>query len=231
MRIVNLLSPLQAPRHLHRIGAGLAGRTLVEQVWYTKLFLGLRCELESLPSVRNAKVEVRMEPQPTETFRGFEQERSSARGVDYLELLLRIGLCEGGVQSLYAAEQDGAPVYAQWLVRAADQDTMHGHAPGRYPRLKPDEALLEGAYSFQDFRRMGVMADGMAQLLRIAAEEGARAVITYVAADNVASLRGCAAVGFVADHARESIRRVGLRRSPEQPLDDRTRELWRVLTA
>jgi hypothetical protein len=228
---VNLLSPLQAPRHLQRIGAGLVGRTLVEQVWYTKLFLGLRCELESLPSVRSAKVEVRMEPRSTETFRGFEQERSRARGVDYLELLLRIGLCEAGVQTLYAAEQDGAPVYAQWLVRAADQDRMHRHAPGRYPRLEPDEALLEGAYTFQDFRRMGVMADGMAQLLRIAAEEEARAVITYVAADNVPSLRGCAAVGFVADHTRESIRRVGLRRSPAQPLDDRTRELWRALTA
>jgi len=228
---VNLLSPLRAPRHLRRIGAGLAGRTFVEQVWYTKLFFGLRCELESLPSVRKAKVEVRMEPQSTETFRGFAQERARAHGVDYIELLLRIGLCEASVQTLYAAEQDGLPVYAQWLVRAADQDRMHSHAPGRYPRLETDEAMLEGAYTFQDFRRMGVMADGMAQLLQIAAEEGARAVITYVAADNVASLRGCAAVGFVADHTRESIRRVGLRRSPEQPLDVRTKQLWRTLTA
>jgi len=172
-----------------------------------------------------------MEPQPTGSFRGFEQERKRARGVDYLELLLRIDLCEAGVQTLYAAEHDGAPVYTQWLVRAADQDLMHRHARGRYPSLESDEALLEGAYTFQDFRRMGVMGDGMAQLLHIAAEEGTRAVITYVAADNVASLRGCAAVGFVADHTRESIRRVGLRRSPAQPLDDHTRELWRALTA
>ena len=73
---------------------------------------------------------------------------------------------------------------------------------------------------------MGVMADGMLQLLRIAREEGALAAITYVASDNVASLRGCAAVGFVPDHLRRSTRRVGLRNSSPFPIDAKTQALW-----
>lgn len=224
-------SALEAPRHLRRVGPGLAARTVIEQLWYTKLFLGLRCDLEALPEVRPAKIEVTMEPKSLEEYDGFEEERRRARGEDYLEVLLRTGLCTAGVPTLYASELDGSPTYCQWLTRAADQELMHAHAPGRYPHLADDEVLLEGAYTFIAFRRMGVMADGMAQLLRLARDEGARAAITYVTADNLASLRGCAAVGFTVDHARESIRRVGLRRSPAQPIDERTRELWRAATS
>lgn len=227
---MKVFSAFEAPRHLHRVGPGLAARTVIEQLWYTKVFLGLRCDLDALPEVRPAKIEVTMEPQSTEEYVGFEEERGRARGEDYLEVLLRIGLCEAGVPTLYASGLDGAPTYCQWLIRAADQELMHAHAPGRYPHLAEDEVLLEGAYTFIAFRRMGLMADGMAKLLRIARDEGARAAITYVTADNIGSLRGCAAVGFTLDHMRASIRRVGLRRSPAQPPDERTRELWRAAT-
>ena len=227
---MKVLSPLEALRHVHRLGSGVAVRTVREQVWYTKVFLGLRCDLTALPEVRPAKVAIAMEPQATATYPGFEQERLVARGDDYLEVLLRIGLCAAGVQTLYAAEAEGWPVYAQWLVRADDQEVMHDHAPGRYPHLEAGEVLLEGAYTFSRFRRMGAMADGMAQLLRIARDEGATTAFTYVADDNIASLRGCAAVGFVADHVRKSVRRVGLRRSPMQPLDDRSRDAWQSAT-
>jgi hypothetical protein len=219
-------SAFDALRHFQRIGPRLASRTLVEQLWYTKLFIGLRCDLENLPDVRPAKVEVAMEPRSTESYHAFEQELARVRGIDYIEVLLRIGFCEDGVQTLYAAEHEGAPVYTQWLVRANDQDIMERHTPGRYPTLADDEVLLEGAYTFTEFRRMGVMADGMLQLLRIAREEGALAAITYVASDNVASLRGCAAVGFVPDHLRRSTRRVGLRNSSPFPIDTKTQALW-----
>ena len=90
--------------------------------------------------------------------------------------------------------------YAQWLIRAEDQDLLHRHAPGRFNHLEPDEVLLEGAFTFAAFRSMGAMADGMAQLLRIAAGEGATSALTYVAIDNVPSLRGCANVKFDLDH-------------------------------
>jgi hypothetical protein len=219
-------SALDALKHLRRIGPRLASRTLVEQLWYTKLFIGLRCDLENLPDVRPAKVEVGMEPRSTDSYHGFEEELARVRGIDYIEVLLRIGFCEAGVQTLYAAEHEGAPVYTQWLVRANDQDIMERHTPGRYPQLAQDEVLLEGAYTFTEFRRMGVMADGMLQLLRLSRDEGALAAITYVASDNVASLRGCAAVGFVPDHLRESTRRLGLRNSTPFPIDAKTQALW-----
>jgi hypothetical protein len=222
---------LRAPIHAHRAGYRTTLSVLGEQVWWTKCFLGLRCELRNLPDIRPAKIALTMEPRAAKEFRGFADELPRSHGNDYVELLLRVGLSDAGVRTLYVAESDGRPAYAQWLIRQADQDVIHEHSPGRYERLHEDEVLLEGAYTFIDFRRLGAMGDGMGQLLYLARAEGARSAITYVAADNVPSLRGCANVGFELDHARWSVRRLGRRRSLMRDVDPRAREAWARATA
>jgi hypothetical protein len=222
---------VEAPRHVRNAGVATTVGLLSEQVWWTKTFLGLRCNLKRLKRVRKARVAVTMEPTSTSLFRGFDQELAQSRGPSYVELLLRKDLCDSGVQELYVAHSDRKPAYAQWLIRAEDQDRLHHHAPGRYDRLEPDEVLLEGAFTFADFRRMGVMADGMMQLLRIAAAEGATSAITYVAIDNLPSLRGCANVGFELDHVRVSVRRLGRRRSFAHEPDADASLAWGTATA
>jgi hypothetical protein len=222
---------VEAPGHVRNAGLGITVGLLSEQVWWTKTFLGLRCNLKRLRRVRKARVPVKMEPTSTSLFRGFDEELKHSRGTSYVELLLRKDLCDSGVQELYVAYSDGQPAYAQWLIRAEDQDELHRHAPGRYDRLEPDEVLLEGAFTFAAFRRMGVMADGMVQLLRIAAEEGATSALTYVAIDNLPSLRGCANVGFDLDHVRVSVRRLGRRRSFTHEPDTDASLAWGTATA
>ena len=217
---------------LRRVGPGLTLKTLAEQGWYTKRFLGLRADLSDLPDVRPAKEPIKMERRDPKTYTGFERELARVGGSDYIEVLFRIWSCNAGVETLYAADgADGEPAYAQWLVRAREQDLIHAHTPGRYSRLADDEVLLEGAYTFSGFRRMGMMADGMAQLLRIARDEGARAAITYVGADNPASLRGCANVGFALDHVRYNERRLARRRSVMDAADPEAEAIWTAATA
>jgi RimJ/RimL family protein N-acetyltransferase len=220
---VNLRNALQ----LGRIGLGTGVELIREELWHEKTFLGLRCDLQQLPDVRPAKLAVTMEPEPLETFEGFTTELNRSSGRDSLELLLRIKSCEDGVTTLYVARADGGrPAYAQWLIRPSEQDRLHAHSPGSYDQLRADEVLLEGAYTFGAFRRLGLMADGMAQLLRYAQHAGFGSAITYVATTNVASLRGCAACGFVPDHVRVSERRVGRRRSRQGPLSGEARAAW-----
>lgn len=222
---------VEAPGHVRNAGLGLTVGLLSEQVWWTKTFLGLRCDLGRLPRVRKARARITMEPTSTSLFRGFDRELTHSRGSSYVELLLRQDLCEADVQELYVAHSDGQPAYAQWLIRAEDQDRLHRHAPGRYDHLEPDEVLLEGAFTFAAFRRMGVMADGMVQLLRIAAAERATSAITYVAIDNLPSLRGCSNVGFDLDHVRVSVRRLGRRRSFTHEPDLEASLAWGTATA
>jgi hypothetical protein len=136
-------------------------------------------------------------------------------------------LHEVGVKTLHVArDEHREPVYVQWLITADDRAALDAVAADSWPPLAPDDVLLEFAYTFTPFRGMGVMGDGMGRLLRIAAAHGASIAYTYVTLDNVPSLRGCANVGFVLDHMRESTIRMGRRRSDIRPATDAERAAW-----
>jgi hypothetical protein len=161
-----------------------------------------------------------MEPRDTASFSGFDDELHRASGGGAVEVAQRERFRAAGVRTLYVAIDDsGAPIYAQWLIRRDDQELLRGVTNGLFPDLREREALVEGAYTFLSFRKLGAMADGMSQLLARAREAGDRTVFTYVASENIPSLRGCAAAGFVPDHLRRDVRRLGLRRSRRLPLD------------
>jgi RimJ/RimL family protein N-acetyltransferase len=172
-----------------------------------------------------------MRPVDSETFRGFDEELRVATGYDYVQVVLRRDLAQDGPGVLYVATApDGGPIYAQWLVRPRDREALYRHSPGRYSELGDEDVLVEGAYTFLAFRRRGAMADGMAQLLQIAADEGMHTAYTYVEVHNIPSLRGCAEVGFTPHHMRASVRRLGLRRGSELPVTDEDREVWDAAT-
>jgi RimJ/RimL family protein N-acetyltransferase len=231
-RIAVLARNASAVRALARhAGWQNAARKATEQVWATRTYLGLRCDLERLPTRRPAAIPLAMAPRECATFEGLNEELPRTRGSDYLEVLLRRWSCETDIRELFVGDgPDGAPAYCQWLTRPGDQQRLHEHAPGRYPVLRADEVLLEGAYTFTAYRRKGVMADGMWQLLALAQEEGSHAAITYVADDNRASLRGCAAVGFELDHMRRNDRRIGFRRSVLLPVNAAATQDWQAAT-
>lgn len=215
-----------------RAGARTALKIVAEQTWGDKRFFGLVADLSNIPDVRPAAFPITMEPADEAAFTGFRHELERVQGDDYVQVLLRVMTCESGIKSLYVArDEDGRPAYAQWLTRARDQAPVHEHSPGRYPVLRDVEVLLEGAYTFVDFRRMGMMADGMVQLLKIARDEGAARAYTYVEAENIPSLRGCANVGFDLDHVRHNHRRLGRHSSVEQAPTADDRSQWARATA
>lgn len=200
------------------------------RMWDTQIHLGLRCELAELGSAPAAQVAVEMLERDVAAFRGFHTELARASGSDAHEVLWRISFCQAGVESLYVAELDGQPVYCQWLVRPGQQAVIDRHAPDTFSPLHPGEVLLEGAYTFTAFRGKRAMAAGMAQLLQIARTGGSTVAITYVGADNVPSLKGCARVGFGLDHQRITSVRLGRRRTESRPPDDRARAAWALAT-
>jgi len=208
---------------------GLSVRKLVRlarrRAWSSDVSFGLRADLDKLPDVRAARITVRMESWDPVSFNGFEDELNRASGG--VGLVQRQSLCAAGVQTLYVAVDDsGEPIYAQWLVRTHEQEPLHRVTRGLFPQLAEGEALVEGAYTFANFRKLGVMPDGMSQLLLRARASGDRTVFTYVDEGNVPSLRGCARVGFVPDHLRLDTWRLGRRRSRYMPLEPSSNARW-----
>jgi hypothetical protein len=230
-------APLRAPRRLRYLtdvvragGLRHAAEMTRRRIWDSHTHLVLRCDLAGIPPVPPAQIPVEMRETDVATFRGFTAELERTQGSDAHDTRVRMQACEDGVKALFVATVDGQPAYCQWLVRGEQQDAIHRHSPGTYAPLQPDEVLLEGAYTFTPFRGKKAMAAGMVQLLHIARDEGARAAITYVADDNVPSLRGCARVGFTLDRQRVTTVRLGRRHSREIPADEKARAAWQAAT-
>jgi len=107
-------------------------------------------------------------------------------------------LLRSGIQTCHVAvEPDGTACYMQWLILSNQNNQVRAFFGNLYPRLAPDEALLEGAYTPEAYRGQGIMAAAMAQIAERADQFGARWVVTFVDEGNAASLKGCARAGFV----------------------------------
>ena len=88
------------------------------------------------------------------------------------------------------------PCYVQWLIGAADDEKIRNLFGDRFPVLKPDEMLLEGAFTLEAWRGKGIMPAAMSQIAERASERGARWVVTVVFTSNIPSLKGCKKAGF-----------------------------------
>ena len=106
-----------------------------------------------------------------------------------------------------AVTADDKPCYMQWLMGSSHNDQIESFFNGIFPRLAPDEALLENAFTSESYRGQRIMPCAMAQIAEKAVDLGARGVITFVMHDNIPSLKGCKRAGFLPHMMRRERRR------------------------
>ena len=104
---------------------------------------------------------------------------------------------EAGIKTCYVAvTPEGNPCYAEWLIGAVENEKLQNTFRGEFPVLKPDEAILERAFTLQPYRLQGIMANAMAQIAEAGRDLGARWVMTFVCRSNAPALKGCQKAGF-----------------------------------
>jgi L-amino acid N-acyltransferase YncA len=222
----------RASRRARSLGASGVARALTRRLGSEVTYLGLRCDLTALPAQLPAAIELTLTTLEPAGFSAFKAAMENPPSGELGELHLRQRLCDGGVRTLYAASSPGkGVVYTQWCVGPQDQHLIDAVLPDHFVRLDAGEVLLEGAYTFAHARRAGVMGDAMWRLLDEARRGGAHTAYTYVEQHNAASLRGCAAVGFLADHERRERWRLGRWSATFGPLEERGAAAWATATA
>jgi len=202
--------------------------TLRMRAWSESREFGLACEAASAPAARKAKVPVVMQPMDGQAgLAHFAAELDRVNGEEHRDVHNRVRMCANGVRTLYISlDPEGEAIYAQWLVAPGEEAPLQETVPNQFPTLPEGEWLVEGAYTFTAFRRMGAMGDGMHQLLMAARDAGGRRVITYVGEENLASLRGCANAGFTLDHVRVTRHRFNVRRARWRKPDAEAQAVW-----
>lgn len=135
----------------------------------------------------------------------------SARG-PYVRMH-RLNFAGRGVGRCYVAvTENGEPCYMQWLIPSSQNAEVKEYFHGIFPRLEPNEALLEYAFTPESHQRMGIMAAAMARIAERAREFDADRIVTFVDAENVAALKGCHRAGFQRHLIRRDRWRLFLRR-------------------
>ncbi len=178
-------------------GAEETLRTLKIRLHSYVLHYGLRRDLTVPFPVPPAKISLTVRPlAPDDDLSflrhepGLSAEAARGRRVQRQLLAARIPVC------WVAVAPDGKIAYMQWLVTPKDNHRILEHWGDSFPQLRPDEALLEGAYTPEAYRGQGIMPHAMARIAESAKDLGARWVITFVGDDNIASLKGCKKAGF-----------------------------------
>ena len=99
----------------------------------------------------------------------------------------------------------GYPCFIQWLFTAEQNDFIETFFRGRFPRLSPDQGLLECAYTPRNYRGKGIMPATMALIAELAPSFGLSELITFVDHNNLPSLKGCAKAGFIPFLTRKDV--------------------------
>ena len=83
-----------------------------------------------------------------------------------------------------------------FIIYPEDDKTTGGKFRNWFPRLKEDEALLEGGYTFEKFRGNRLHPSVITDRFRICKDKGFRRVVAYIEKGNIASLKGYERAGF-----------------------------------
>jgi GNAT superfamily N-acetyltransferase len=193
---------------------------VAERVYSDSTSVGLRRDLRAPFAEPPAKQPFQVRPlAPDDRLACLELREPGLSDDQVYDRLGQARLLESGIRTCHVAvDPAGTPCYMQWLILSTENARVRAFFGNLYPRLAPDEALLEGAYTPESYRGQGIMASAMAQIAERAGQFGARWVITFVDETSVASLKGCARAGFVPYLRRHEAFRLFRRRVSFTPL-------------
>ena len=167
------------------------------RVYSDSTSVGLRRDLGVPFTPRSAKIPLTIRPIAAGDDLSFLAPRPGLSGDEAFWRLTQRRLLGSGLRTCYLAiSPDAKLCYMQWVIPSAQNDGLRRVFGNLYPTLGEDEALMEGAYTIEAFRGMGIMGAAMARIAERAADQGARWVITFVDEQNTASLKGCIRAGF-----------------------------------
>jgi hypothetical protein len=196
----NMIARVQGMVRGLRAGRAQAYWEVLHERWHSeRVSFGLRRDLSVPFPAPDARIPITVRPlRASDMPQLLALDTPDLAAAEHEERLTRRDILAEGLATCYVAvTADDTPCYMQWLIGPGENDRVQAYFHGIFPRLAPDEALLEGAYTPEAWRGQRIMPCAMAHLAEQGTALGARWVITFVTQDNVPSLKGCQRAGFV----------------------------------
>ncbi len=116
---------------------------------------------------------------------------------DVLERIRLLQLLNSGIKECYVAEtEDGFPCLISWLINSSQNEKIEVFYGGGVLPLEPNEVLVEGVFTHEKYRRLGIQKWRRIKLWEKSLAMGANRAISYVRHDNIPSLKSDLSAGF-----------------------------------
>ncbi len=195
-----MIDKVQLTGRMLRQGRTYALVSLLKERWNSELVgIGLRRDL-TVPFVTPvSKIPLSIRPlEKDDISKILDTNAPGITDAGREERMTRLQMLDAGISTCYVAvTAEGVPCFMQWLIKPSENSKMQVYFKGIFPLLAPDEVLLEGAFTPEAFRGMGIMPCTMCYLADEAAQLGARYAIRFSGYDNIPSLKGGKKAGFV----------------------------------
>ena len=172
-------------------------RELWRGCWSNQAALGLSRDLTvDFPAPRS-RIQIEIRPlQPADAAILFDPAGGMPdAGVEHR--MRRRSLLDSGIPACYVAvDRYGYPCHVLWLMRSQDNGRINDFFSGIFPPLEPNTVLIEGSFTLETFRGLGVDAQATWQITEMARQAEARRAICFVAEENVASIKAKRRAGF-----------------------------------
>lgn len=114
------------------------------------------------------------------------------------ELIGRKLFYDSGFRDCYVARSVDAKelCFVQWMISQENYQGLGQGFRNMLPRLERQDIWMENSYTFKKYRGKKVYPSALVELAEIARNKGFERILTYVRADNIASIKGCERAGF-----------------------------------
>ena len=113
------------------------------------------------------------------------------------ELLSRLIFEKVGFNEPYIVHNHNNKIaYIQWLIYPHENNIINKHFSRKFYPLSENQVMVENAFTFPQFRGLGLMPAVTCDLLTIAKEAGYRSAICYIRKDRIAALNEFMKLGF-----------------------------------
>ncbi|WP_274475680.1 GNAT family N-acetyltransferase [Mangrovimonas aestuarii] len=158
---------------------------LTKRLYSNTQSFGLKRDLEIPFEAPKANIQLKIRPANNSDMEAFRKFHTEDR------------LLSTDIPQCYVATTSSNEVcYRQWLMGSKQNDKIRYCFGKTFPKLKPDEALLEGAFTLPNYRGKKIMPEAMARIAEKGNELGVKYIVTFVNINNIPSLKGCKRSGF-----------------------------------
>ena len=114
------------------------------------------------------------------------------------KLLFRRWMFEDGYRNCYVAKtvDTNDICTVAFIIFPTDSAKVEGKFRNWFVKLRPDEAILEGAYTFEKYRGNRLHPAIIIDRLRICKQQGYKWILGYIEENNLASIKGAERAGF-----------------------------------